>query len=76
MNCYVCKSQLMSRKTTFMVDLEPCMVIVKNVPSFVCIQCGHISYSDVVAKRLAELVEAVKDSALSVLVIDYLKQVA
>jgi hypothetical protein len=52
------------------------MVIVKNVPSFVCIQCGHISYSDVVAKRLAALVETVKDSAVSVLVIDYLKQVA
>ena len=76
MNCYVCKSRLMSRETTFMVDLEPCMVIVKNVPSFVCIQCGHISYSDVVAKRLAALVETVKNSAASVLVLDYLKQVA
>ena len=38
------------KNTTFMVDLEGSIVIIKNVPSQVCTQCGEVSYSDTVAK--------------------------
>jgi YgiT-type zinc finger domain-containing protein len=56
MNCLMCKSRLEDKATTFMVDLETCIVIVKNVPSQVCDQCGEVSYSDVVARCLEKIV--------------------
>ena len=40
----MCKGDMEDRLTTFMVDLGNCIVIVKNVPSHVCKQCGEVSY--------------------------------
>ena len=52
MNCLMCKGSLENKLTTFMVELDNCIIIVKNVPSLVCKQCGEVSYSDEVAKQL------------------------
>ena len=54
-----------------MVDLGNCIVIVKNVPSQVCAQCGEVSYSDEVAARLEQLVDQVKNSLTEIAVINY-----
>lgn len=54
-----------------MVDLGNCIVIVKNVPSQVCTQCGEVSYSDEVAARLEQLVDQVKNSLTEIAVINY-----
>ena len=40
--CFMCKGNLENKLTTFMVDLDSCIVIVKNVPSQVCSQCGEV----------------------------------
>lgn len=54
-----------------MVDLGNCIVIVKNVPSQVCTQCGEVSYSDEVAARLEQIVSQVKNSLTEIAVINY-----
>ena len=52
MNCFMCKGDLEDKNTTFMVELDNCIIIIKNVPSQVCKQCGEVSYSNEVAKQL------------------------
>ena len=54
-----------------MVDLGNCIVIVKNVPSQVCTQCGEVSYSDEVAARLEQIISQVKNSLTEIAVINY-----
>ena len=76
MNCLMCKGSLENKLTTFMVELDNCIIIVKNVPSIVCKQCGEVSYSDEVAKQLEKLVNAVRNSITEITVINYTEKVA
>ena len=71
MTCFMCKGDIISSTTTFMVDLGNCIIIVKNVPCFQCSQCGEISYSDEVAKRLEKIVDTLKNTVTEISVIDY-----
>ena len=76
MNCFMCKGKLENKHTTFMVELDNCIIIIKNVPSQVCKQCGEVSYSDEVAKQLEKLVNRVRDSITEITVINYSEKVA
>ena len=76
MNCLMCKGILADKKTTFMVELDNCIIIIKNVPSQVCKQCGEVSYSNEVAKQLEKLVNAVRNSITEITVINYSEKVA
>lgn len=76
MNCFFCKGKLENKNTTFMVELENCIIIIKNVPSQVCSQCGEVSYSDDVAKQLEVLVNSVKHVITEITVINYTEKVA
>ena len=69
--CFMCKGELENKNTTFMVDLDGCIIIVKNVPSQVCEQCGETSYSDDVAKNLEKIVNKVKGTPVEITVINY-----
>lgn len=71
MTCFLCKGTLESKLTNFTVDLRHCVVIVRNVPSEVCSQCGEVSYSPDVAKRLEQIIAAVENSLTEIAVIDY-----
>lgn len=51
MNCFMCKGDLENKNTTFMVELDNCIIIIKNVLSQVCKQCGEVSYSNEVVKQ-------------------------
>ena len=55
---------------------EFCIIIIKNVPSQVCKQCGEVSYSNEVAKQLEKLVNAVRNSITEITVINYSEKVA
>lgn len=76
MNCFLCKGKLEDKKTTFMVELDNCIIIIKNVPSQVCAQCGEVTYSNEVAKQLEKLVNSVKNALTEITVINYSEQVA
>jgi len=72
----MCKGKLEDKKTTFMVELDQCIVIIKCVPSQVCRQCGEASYNNEVAKQLEKLVNSVKNSITEITVINYTQKVA
>ena len=76
MNCLMCKGNLENKNTTFMVELDNCIIIIKNVPSQVCKQCGEVSYSNEVAKQLEKLVNADRISITEITVINYTEKVA
>lgn len=76
MTCFFCKGSLENNVSTFMVELNHCIVIVKNVPSQVCKQCGEVSYSREVAKRLEKIVKAACKAMAEITVVNYLEQVA
>lgn len=71
MTCFICKGRIEHKLTNFTVDLGHCIVIVKNVPSEVCTQCGEVSYSHDVAKRLEKIVAAMEKSLTEIAVVNF-----
>ena len=67
----MCKGHLVDKSTTFLADLGDCIVIVKNVPSQVCTQCGEVSYSDEVARKLESIINLLRRSSTEIAVINY-----
>ena len=76
MNCFMCKGKLEEKNTTFMVELDNCIIIIKNVPSLVCEQCREVLYSNEVSKKLEKLVNAVRNSITEITIINYSEKVA
>lgn len=76
MNCFMCKGSLEDKQTTFMVDAGNCIVIVKNVPSQVCSQCGETSYSDSVAAQLEIIVSEARKALSEITVVNFTACVA
>ena len=76
MKCFMCKCSLIDKLTTFMVDIDKCIIIVKNVPSQVCSQCGEVSYSNLITKQLEKIVNSQRASVAEIAVINYTDKVA
>ena len=71
MKCFFCKGGLEERFTTFVTDLDGSIIIVKDVPSQVCTQCGETSYSDTVAEKLESIVGVMSDAITEIAVVRY-----
>ena len=77
MICFMCKGSLQEGFSTFTTDMGGCVVIIKNVPSHVCSQCGESSYSDEVALRLQQITQNITGSASAeVAVVSYSEKAA
>jgi YgiT-type zinc finger domain-containing protein len=77
MTCFMCKGKTQNSFSTFTTDIGNCIVIIKNVPSQICDQCAEVSYSDDVARRLEQIVNSIKDSALTeIAVVNYTDRAA
>ena len=63
MICFMCKGAVQEGVSTFTADMSGCIVVIKNVPSGVCSQCGEASYSDEVAQHLEQIVRGIMASA-------------
>ncbi len=76
MSCFLCKGTLRKQTTNFMTDIDNCFIIIKNVPSLVCSQCGEISYTDDVAAKLERIVKAVRQAVSEVAIVNFQDSVA
>jgi YgiT-type zinc finger domain-containing protein len=73
----MCKGKLRDGSSTFTADLENCIIIIKNIPSRICGQCGEVSYSEEVARRLEQIVNSIKQTAVTeIAVVTYTEQAA
>ena len=72
--CNACFSDdKVETKTTFTVEYNNCIIVVKNVPCMECQRCGEITFSDEVSAKLEVLVDASKKIMQEISVIDYSK---
>lgn len=69
--CIVCKGNLVNKNTNFIADLDGCIIIVKDVPSQVCSQCGEVSYSHEVAIQLEKIINRMKNVMTEVAIVHY-----
>lgn len=72
MKCYKCAAEAVEKKTNYIVDLgQGGIIIIRNVPSFVCPDCGEVMYTAPVAKKLEHLVESARNSLMEIVVMSY-----
>ena len=71
MSCFMCKGNLEDKLTNFIADLGNCIIIVKDVPSQVCSQCGEFSYSNDVALQLEKIINETKNTLTEIAVVRY-----
>jgi YgiT-type zinc finger domain-containing protein len=69
--CTFCKGTLKDGFSTFTVDLDSCIVIIRNVPSQICSQCGETYYSTEVMKQLYKISDSVSTSMAEIAVVNY-----
>ncbi|MDR3020534.1 MAG: type II toxin-antitoxin system MqsA family antitoxin [Treponema sp.] len=43
--------------SVFTADMGGCVVVIKNVPSGICEQCGETSYNDEVARQIEKITQ-------------------
>jgi YgiT-type zinc finger domain-containing protein len=72
-SCFLCKGELIESTNTYFVEFENKMLIIKNVPCLKCSQCGEVTYNFKTAKRLEEIVNAVKGSLSELEILNYNK---
>ena len=71
MSCFMCKGNLEDKLTNFIADLGNCIIIVKDVPSQVCSQCGEVSYNNDVALQLEKIINKTKSTLTEIAVVRY-----
>ena len=58
--CPMCSGKVKPGTTTFTVDLTTGVVVVRNVPAFVCTQCGEAWIEDSTAGKLEAITAQAK----------------
>ena len=73
MSCISCKGAgiIEPKLTVYTVESESGIIIIKNVPSLVCRQCGAIFYDDDVVINLEFLIAELKKTINEVVVTTY-----
>ena len=71
MICFFCKGKKESSFTVDVTDLGSCVVIVRGVPCYKCIQCGETTFDLTVGEHLEQIVNALKDSITEIAVVQY-----
>lgn len=76
MKCNICKADLTKGKVNHIIDLGEGIIIIRNVPANVCIQCGEYYVSTETALKLESIVEKVKKNKAEVFIVNYNEMVA
>ncbi len=64
------------KNTNFIADFDDCIIIIKNVPSQICTQCGEVSYSYEVSKQLEKIVQNVRSVVSDIAVVNFKDKIA
>ncbi|MBR3317302.1 MAG: type II toxin-antitoxin system MqsA family antitoxin [Atopobiaceae bacterium] len=71
MTCFYCRGDMRESVTVYTVQLETCLVVIRNVPCFECAQCGEVEISDETMRSLERIVDTCKKLVQEVAVVDY-----
>jgi len=76
MKCFSCAAKMVSDFTTYSVDVESGVIVIRHVPCFKCTECGEVFFSAEVVEKLERIVEAAKKTCSEVYVSEYDKAAA
>ena len=76
MQCFYCKGDMEKQLTNYIADLENCIIIIKNVPSLVCTQCGEKYYDNNTMKKIESILDSLENIITEVAVVNYDNNVA
>ena len=71
MTCFYCKGKMEESTTVFTVQLDTCLVVIKNVPCLECSRCGEVEIANETMAVLEKIVETSKKLIQEVAVVDY-----
>ena len=69
--CSFCKGTAQEGLSTFTADLGDCIVIIRNVPSHICEQCGETYYMTEVMQQVYRIVQSVRETMSEITVVNY-----
>jgi len=72
----MCKGDMISKNTNYILDLDGSIIIIKNVPSLVCNQCGEVFYENEVMKRIEKIIDLFRNALTEIAVVNYDDKVA
>lgn len=70
-NCYFCQGGLIPDFATIPFVVEKSVIVVKEVPAYVCLQCGEAIMDSEVAQVVDQLLKRAWQSGFEVSVITY-----
>ena len=76
MKCIVCGALAEKDLATSVTDLGNCLIIVRNVPCYKCVECNEIIYTADVVQHLETIIESAKKLMQDISIIDYSKTAA
>lgn len=76
MKCFMCKGDMINKNTNYILDLDGSIIIIKNVPSLVCNQCGEVFYENEVMKRIEKIIDLFKNALTEIAIVNYDDKVA
>ncbi len=62
--------------TSDFTDLKTCIIVIRNVPCYKCVQCGEIAFDFSVGERIEEIIESYKNAITQVAIINYSEKAA
>ena len=72
MDCFRYKGSAESKLKTHAATLDnECVINIKNVPSFVCKQCGEAYFADDVMQNLESIIDRLENLIKEVAIVDY-----
>jgi len=69
--CPMCGGKTQQGITTFTVDYNQGVLVVRNVPAIVCSQCGEEWINDTISEKLEQFVAQAKSTKKQIEVIDF-----
>ena len=71
MTCFRCKGDTEQKQIKHAATLAECVIIVKNVPALVCMQCGEVYFVDDTMRRLESIIDRLECIIKEVAIVDY-----
>lgn len=71
MICIKCGATAEKGYTTSVTDLGHCLLIVRNVPCYKCMECNEVIYTGDVVKKLEKITEQAKNFTQEISIVNY-----
>ena len=69
--CPLCGGRIAPGSTTFTADIDKAVLIVREVPAQICVQCGEEWFTSEVSQQLDRLVEDMRVKGSEVEILNY-----